>query len=101
VAGHLRKKEPDAWTTFNMKSLLGGVLLGRKKYANAEPLPMAGHERMMQREAKMPPQGKIRLTEALELQVRLYEETGHKDKADEGRKKREEAKTVAKPPAKL
>jgi len=32
------KKEPDAWTTFNTKSLLGGALLGQKKYGAAEPL---------------------------------------------------------------
>src|SRR5262249_2180678 len=31
-------KEPDAWTTFNTLSILGGALLGQKKYAEAEPL---------------------------------------------------------------
>ena len=29
-------KEPDAWTTFNAQSLLGGALLGQKKHADAE-----------------------------------------------------------------
>ena len=32
------KTQPDAWTTFNTQSLLGGALLGQKKYAEAEPL---------------------------------------------------------------
>jgi hypothetical protein len=66
--------------------------LGRKKYADAEPLLMAGYAGMMQREAKMPPQDKFRLTEALERRVRLDEERGHKDMADELRKKREKGK---------
>ena len=32
------KTQPDVWSTFNTKSMLGGALLGRKKYAEAEPL---------------------------------------------------------------
>src|SRR5262245_30651291 len=35
--------QPDAWTTFNTRSLLGGALLGRKGYAEAEPLLLAGY----------------------------------------------------------
>jgi eukaryotic-like serine/threonine-protein kinase len=31
-------KEPDAWTTFDTESLLGGSLLGQKRYAEAAPL---------------------------------------------------------------
>src|SRR5439155_45321 len=32
----LREKlEPDTWTTFNTRSMLGGALLGRQKYAEA------------------------------------------------------------------
>ena len=46
--------------------MLGGALLGQKKYAEAEPLLLAGYEGMKQREAKIPPEGKVRLTEALE-----------------------------------
>src|SRR5207248_1182109 len=32
------KKQPDEWTTFHTRSLLGDALLGQKKYAAAEPL---------------------------------------------------------------
>jgi hypothetical protein len=67
------KTQPDVWSTFNTKSLLGGALLGQKKYADAEPLLLAGYEGMKQREAKIPAQHKIRLTEALERLVQLYE----------------------------
>ena len=49
------KKQPDAWSTFNTQSKLGGVLLGQKKYADAEPLLLQGYEGMKQREAKIPP----------------------------------------------
>ena len=42
---------------------------------------------MKQREASIPPPGKIRLTEAIERLVQLYEATGKKDKAAEWRAK--------------
>lgn len=72
-AAFREKKEPDVWTTFATKSALGGALLGQKKYAEAEPLLLQGYAGMKQREAKIPPQGKFRLTEALERLVQLYE----------------------------
>ena len=79
------KSQPDEWTTFNTRSLLGGSLLGQKKYADAEPLIVAGYEGMKAREAKIPPPGKPGFTEAAERVVRLYEEWGKKDKAAEWR----------------
>ena len=86
------KKEPDAWTTFNARSLLGESLLIQKKYAEAEPLLVQGYEGMKQREAKMPAQSRQFLTEAVERLVQLYEATGQNAKAAEWRKKREERK---------
>jgi eukaryotic-like serine/threonine-protein kinase len=94
------REGPDDWATFNTMSMLGGALLGQKKYADAEPLLLTGYEGMKQREAKIPPPGKVRLTEALERLVHLYEATGQKDKAEEWRKKLEgtrPAKPLAKP----
>jgi tetratricopeptide (TPR) repeat protein len=44
------KTQPDAWTTFNTISTLGGALLGQKKYADAEPLLLKGYEGMKKRE---------------------------------------------------
>jgi serine/threonine protein kinase/tetratricopeptide (TPR) repeat protein len=81
-----QKHEPDSWTTFNARSMLGGALLGQKKYGDAEPLLLEGYEGMKQRAAKIPAQGRTRLTEALERLVQLYGESGKKDKADEWRK---------------
>jgi WD40 repeat protein/serine/threonine protein kinase len=79
--------EAEDWTTFNTKSMLGGSLLGQKKYAEAEPLLLAGYEGMKRSEEKIPPQAKVRLTEAIERLVHLYEVTGKKDKAAEWRAK--------------
>ena len=91
------QKQPDDWTTFNTKSMLGGSLLGQKKYAEAEPLLHAGYEGMRQRTEKIPPEGKIRLTEAVERLVQFYEATDNKDKAADWRKQREQLKEPPKP----
>ena len=86
------KKEPDAWTTFNTKSMLGGALLGQKKYADAEPLLRAGYDGMKDREATIPPQGKVRLTEAIQRLIDLYTAWDKPDQAAEWRKKLGEPK---------
>ena len=50
-ASTIREKEqPEAWTTANARSLLGGALLGQKEFAEAEPLLLAGYEELKQRE---------------------------------------------------
>ena len=46
------RKQPDDWVTFHTRSLLGGSLLGQKRYADAEPLLLAGSEGVRQRAAK-------------------------------------------------
>jgi hypothetical protein len=73
--------EPDAWTTFNMQSMLGGALLGQKKYADAEPLLVKGYEGMKAREKAIPPQGSTRIPEALDRLVELYTATNKPDAA--------------------
>ena len=94
------RTEPDAWTTFSTKSMLGAALLGQKDYAGAEPLLLAGYLGMKEREAKIPARRKICLIEALEWLVQLYEATGQKDKAKEWQQKLAEAKAPANPAAK-
>jgi tetratricopeptide (TPR) repeat protein len=90
-----QRKQPDAWTTFNVKSMLGEALLGQKRYAEAGLLLLEGYQGMKEREAKIDSGSKARLTEALERLVRLYEATGKKDEAAKWRKKLEEAKKAA------
>jgi tetratricopeptide (TPR) repeat protein len=79
--GVREKKQPNVWSTFNTQSSLGGALLGQKKYADAEPLLKAGYEGMKAREKTIPPQNKVRLLEAAERLVELYEATERKDEA--------------------
>ncbi len=80
------KAEPDAWTTFNTMAMLGGALLGQKKYAQAEPLLVKGYHGMKAREQTIPPQGKDRLPEALD---RLIELSTALEKPDEVKKYQE------------
>ncbi|MFO0811352.1 MAG: protein kinase [Gemmataceae bacterium] len=68
--------EPDAWTTFETKSVLGGVLLGQGKLADAEPLLVASYAGMKERLDAIPREGKARLPEAALRLVRLYEALG-------------------------
>jgi hypothetical protein len=70
---HAQKGSED-WTTFNVKSMLGGALLGQKKYADAEPLLLQGYEGMKQPESKVPGWVKqAHLIETLERLVQLYD----------------------------
>jgi tetratricopeptide (TPR) repeat protein len=87
--GIYEKARPDAWTTFDTRSLLGAALLGQKKYTEAEPLLLSGYEGMKGREAKIPPRSRVRSSEALGRLVEFYEATGRKDEAAKWRKELE------------
>ncbi|HEV3022691.1 MAG TPA: tetratricopeptide repeat protein, partial [Pirellulales bacterium] len=89
------EQQPDIWTTFNTRSMLGGALAGQEKCAEAEPLLVAGYTGMNERRDQVPEQGKVRLTQAVERLVDLYDALAQEDKADEWRRKLEEAKTAA------
>ena len=56
-------------------------MLGQRKYAEAEPLLLAGYEGMKVREKTIPPVGATRIPEALERLVQLYEATNKPDEA--------------------
>jgi serine/threonine protein kinase/tetratricopeptide (TPR) repeat protein len=79
-------KEPDSWSTFNSRSQLGEVLMGQKKYSDAEPLLLQGYEGMKKREAAIPITLKSQLAKALQRIVQLYDEWGKKEEADKWRK---------------
>ncbi len=83
------KKEADAWTTFSAQSMLGEALLGQKNYADAEPLLLKGYQGMKQREARIPPQARFRLTEAAQRLVRFYEAMEQKGEAAKWRREAE------------
>jgi hypothetical protein len=87
--GLLETKLPDDWRTFNSRSLLGGSLLGQKKYDDAEPYLLTGYQGMKQREDKIPDAGKPYFKEALQRLVQLYQATGRPDQAAEWKHKLE------------
>jgi serine/threonine protein kinase len=86
------KKKVEAWHTFNTRSMLGETLVNRKKFTEAEPLLLRGYQAMKAVEGLVPPHERIRLIEAVERIVRLYEAWGNKEKTYEWRKVLDESR---------
>jgi len=89
------KSQPDDWTTFNTKSMLGGALLGQKKYAEAEPRMVKGYEGMKAREKMIPPPAATRLPEAINRLIDLYTATNNPDEVKKWRAERGEFPSAA------
>ena len=85
----------DDWSAFAAKSLLGEVLLARKKPEQAEALLTAGYDGLKARKAAIPWDRRDALPDAAGRLAKLYEATGDKDKAAEW-KKAEERERAAK-----
>jgi non-specific serine/threonine protein kinase/serine/threonine-protein kinase len=86
-----RGKQPVAWETFPMQSLLGAALLGQQKYADAEQHLVQGYQGMKEGEknrgpAFLSPQDKRHRAEALEWLVQLYDAWGKAEAAANWRK---------------
>jgi hypothetical protein len=77
----------EAWVRSVTRSQLGGAMLGRKQYSEAEPLLLSGYEGMRTEEARIPASRKSELREAAERVVQLYEAWGKPEKAAEWRAK--------------
>jgi serine/threonine protein kinase/tetratricopeptide (TPR) repeat protein len=84
------QKIPDDWVTFNSRGTLGACLVGQQRYSEAEPLLRAAYEGMKQRQATMPANRQVRLKEAVQNLVQLYQATGLVDEAAEWRSKLQE-----------
>ncbi|MBL8823008.1 MAG: serine/threonine protein kinase [Planctomycetia bacterium] len=83
------KKEPDIWTTFNTQSMLGGALLGQKKYSDAEALLLKGYEGLKLRNKNIPKNAQSRVSEALDRLIQLYSETNKPEEATKWKKEKE------------
>ena len=81
------KTAPDDWRAFLAESLLGASLAGQKKFAEAEPLLLAGYRGLLQREAAIPADTRSAIVQSEEWIVRLYQDEGALQKADEWREK--------------
>ena len=73
------------WDRYYCESLLGGSLAGQRKYPEAEPLLVAGYERMRERANTLPPCNRLQLEQAGKWIVQLYQDWGKPDKAAEWR----------------
>lgn len=71
--------QPDDWPTYNTQSMLGGALLGQKKYPEAEPPLLQGYNGMKKLEAKIAVNGRMLLSEALDRLIQLYTKTNKSD----------------------
>jgi hypothetical protein len=85
--GIREKATPGSWLVFNTRSMLGGALLGQRRFAEAEPHLRAAVEGLKQREDEIPPQARVRITEAIERLAELCEAT---DRAEEAARWRTE-----------
>jgi eukaryotic-like serine/threonine-protein kinase len=75
------KTAPDDWRTFNSRSLLGAALLGQQKFTESETQLLSGYQGMEQRWERIPASSRLRLREATERLIRLYESTNRPDQA--------------------
>jgi tetratricopeptide (TPR) repeat protein len=75
------KRRPDDPRRFYWVSVLGDVLLGQKKYHEAETLLLQGYEGMKRREARILAPEKRLLVEAGDRIVHCYEATRQTEKA--------------------
>ena len=63
---------PDDWSLFNTQSMLGAALTGQQKFAEAEPLLLAGYEGLKQRRDQIPAAAKAVIPDSLQRLVALY-----------------------------
>src|SRR5262249_35002418 len=94
------QRAAEDWPTCHGKSLLGGALLGQEKYADAEPLLLAGYGGMKRSATAVPRKVRtLRLTETMERLVQLYEETGQPDEAAKWRRELKAQRPLDQQPA--
>ena len=92
-----QKNQPDDWSTFDARSMLGEALAAQKKFAEAEPLLVEGFEGMKKRQATIPAAEKDHLKRGLERLVSLYEAGGKADEAKRWKAELEAMQAARKP----
>jgi eukaryotic-like serine/threonine-protein kinase len=81
------KMAADSWERYWSQNLLGASLAGQSQYAEAESLLVSGYQGMLQREAAIPLEDRLVLSQAGERIVQLYEKWEKPEKAAEWREK--------------
>jgi tetratricopeptide (TPR) repeat protein len=64
--------QPDKWSTFAARSSLGGAVLARNAFAEAEPHLIVGASGLLERESAVPASGRPRIDDAIKRVVELY-----------------------------
>jgi tetratricopeptide (TPR) repeat protein len=87
AANKFEKAASDDWERYRVACALGMCLAGRKQYREAEPLLVDGYQKMIERKAKIAADGRFELAQAGEGIVRMYQDWGKAENADEWRQK--------------
>ncbi len=77
------KNRRDDWMAYSGRSLLGACLAGQKKYSEAEPLLIRGHEGLVQRKDAIPTWDQAAIGDAEKWIGNLYRDWGRPEKAAE------------------
>ncbi len=85
--GNYEKLNSEIWGRYETQSLLGASLAGQLKYAEAEPLLLAGYRGLLARQTTMPADSRSALDAARERIVQLYQDSGKPEQAAEWRRK--------------
>lgn len=93
------KADPDAWTTFNTRSMLGASLSGQRRFADAEPLLLNGCFGLLERRDKIPPTARERIAEAIDRLISLYLATDRPSDASKWQIELDRFKTFSKDPS--
>jgi tetratricopeptide (TPR) repeat protein len=91
AADEFAKAASDDWERYRVECGLGMSLAGQKQYGQAEPLLVDGYQKMMERRASIPADGRREMAQAGEGIVRMYRDWGKPEKASEWRQKLKES----------
>lgn len=87
AANTFEKAGSDEWQRYRVMCALGASLAGQEQYAKAEPLLRNGYQKMAQRRAILPYDGKFELEQAGKRIVKLYQDWRKPEKAAEWQQK--------------
>jgi tetratricopeptide (TPR) repeat protein len=82
-----QKTLPDDWRLYKTQCLLGADLAGQEKYADGEPVLIAGYEGLLRWQASIPAEWRADLERARQWIVALYRDWGKPEQAAEWREK--------------
>ena len=73
---------PEHWTPYHAKSLLGAAMAGQGRLDDAEPLLLEGYEGVKMHRHQLEDEHKIRLNETLFRLIQFYMQTGKSEQAN-------------------